>query len=614
MFTCAKCKEPFAIERVEYKRKEIKLHVRCINGHKTTRKVDYQAQDTPGLFHGVYTCTECGSDMLIATRDMRKGRVLYTFICITDGPQEREVDTFFRDKVEGIKGEVEESVPYEKAMQCPTCEQEFSVHGIEEMRGYLKVKSICPNNHKFPRYLTKNPPEKIMTDALGRIMRCDVCGISGQLIDVEKRGNTTRITMNCAVHGECKKEIPVYLTDPFKKSIGIDEDVPKVHSILDCHSCGKPLAIRVIKSGKRGYKLKCRCANGHESEMELPLSWDTETSKGVAAGILRCRECGLFSPILEKDVGKKMVDITINCPIHGVQKKGMSIEVYKQIEDNIPQIELTSSIDRSMRCPKCHTPYLIKDSKIKGEWLELNVECRNKHGDNRKYVMDLSQDDLVQIYDHLFECPLCHAKQEFNGFDMEKDDRVVVLECVTHGIRTLKIPSSPEHESAIRSAYMRSVNLSKLEKIVKEKLQTQVIAEFALDEKTDLMEGLQLVMHVIGESNLQFVADKLVEDGEFEVWYYGMTPIDEEYVVIGSASKSKRMLGLRIATMAGSKIENITGVMKDSLREILLKRLPVADSKPIKIVCPHCMSPLSKRALPGEMIKCDACGTPIHWT
>ena len=82
-------------------------------------------------------------------------------------------------------------------------------------------------------------------------------------------------------------------------------------------------------------------------------------------------------------------------------------------------------------------------------------------------------------------CPKCHGKLELNDIQ----DETVSLECVTHGEIPLPVPQG--HEEAIRTAYTRSVNLEKLEKLVNEEFQIKPIYEFTMDEEADIMENLQ---------------------------------------------------------------------------------------------------------------------------
>jgi predicted Zn finger-like uncharacterized protein len=614
MFTCKKCNEPLNLDRVIDKGSVIKVIGKCVNGHESSRKVTRdQAQSmAEDVFGPVLKCLKCGRTLLFAHKDFRKTKGMYTFVCPEHGPIRKEVAASANQVVDQLIREGDISASINAGFTCPKCDKGLSIHDIRDERGVLVVRSVCPDGHKWNRFFTENIPPELMNGLLDRVLWCNTCGVPGRLVDLDKKGKEARIKTHCAVHGETKKMIPVGLVDEFKEAIGIEDEAPKVHSILDCHSCGKPLAIRTIMSSKRGYKLTCRCSNSHESVMKLPLTWDPETSEAIAAAIVRCRICGLFSPITDRDIGKRKAEIEITCPVHREQKKAMSVEVYKQIEDDIPEIDLTGSVDKSMRCPKCHTPYIIKTSKVTDEGVQFKVRCRNGHGASRLYALNLERDDMVQVYDHLFECPRCHAKQEFVGFSQEKDDISVNLNCATHGSSELKIP--PGHESVVRSAYLRSVNLSWLEKLVNQKFQTKVVAEFTLDESSNIMENLQMVMHVIGEKDLQFVAEKTLDEGENEVWYFGMTDNNDEFVVIGSVSQAKKMVGIRIAAEDESMVSHLMAEMKKSLSEILLKRMPVTESKPIKIACPHCMAPMSRRALPGETITCDACGTPIHWT
>ena len=63
-----------------------------------------------------------------------------------------------------------------------------------------------------------------------------------------------------------------------------------------------------------------------------------------------------------------------------------------------------------------------------------------------------------------------------------------------------------------------------------------------------------------------------------------------------------------------NKMNILLSEMRDNLREVLLKlQDKTGDIAPKKIQCVECGAALPKRALPGETIICEHCGTPLHW-
>jgi hypothetical protein len=135
-----------------------------------------------------------------------------------------------------------------------------------------------------------------------------------------------------------------------------------------------------------------------------------------------------------------------------------------------------------------------------------------------------------------------------------------------------------------------------------------------MDAKADAAEMLEIVKNVIGQHSVQFVDEKTDPTTGLEAWYYGKALDGDEFVVIGSASKENLSLRISIASNNEKKLELMLTEMRENLREILLRiQTKSEDSAPKKISCPQCNAGLAKRALPGETITCEHCGTPLHF-
>ena len=135
-----------------------------------------------------------------------------------------------------------------------------------------------------------------------------------------------------------------------------------------------------------------------------------------------------------------------------------------------------------------------------------------------------------------------------------------------------------------------------------------------MDAKADAAEMLEIVKNVIGQHSVLYVDEKTDPQTGIEAWYYGKALDGDEFVVIGSASKENLSLRISIASNNEKKLEVMLAEMRENLREVLLRiQTKSDDSAPRKISCPQCNAGLAKRALPGETITCEHCGTPLHF-
>jgi hypothetical protein len=194
----------------------------------------------------------------------------------------------------------------------------------------------------------------------------------------------------------------------------------------------------------------------------------------------------------------------------------------------------------------------------------------------------------------------------------EKGKTEVFLYCNNHEDSEVEIPNS--HKEVVRDAYLLTKTLHDLEKLSEEKLETKRACEYQMDAKTEAIDMLDIVKNIIGQHSVHYVDEKTDPQTGLEAWYYGKALDGDEFVVIGSVSQEKLLIRISIASNNEQKLEVILSEMRENLREVLLRiQTKSEDTAPRKIACPECNAGLAKRALPGETIRCDHCGTPLHF-
>jgi DNA-directed RNA polymerase subunit RPC12/RpoP len=436
------------------KDKILTMEVQCLRGHKSVRRLsEHQAVDMASeVFKKLYTCTECGSYMTHIEERSQGNNIESIFLCPIHGPQKREFPRSFHATVELVGADVDSPRSIIDSFRCTQCGLIFAVNEIDQRRGVLEVETRCANGHKTKRYLPSSLETSLLKKILQRVVHCDRCGLPGHITEVENRGNTTRFTTACPIHGTTKKDILSIHADFLQEAVSeIPEDAVVKSSLTD-HDCRRSLVIRSIEESKQGYKLKCICpGTKNNSERVLPLTWNEPVISTITTALMTCEECGNLTHILDKKKTKKKVGFRIVCPVHGVMTRETPPDVFKYVKDTQTSLDRMPSIVKSLSCEKCSMPLNVRDVEERHGLIEFDVECRNGHRSKRLFIPGLDQGTLTGLYKRLYQCPECYESLDLVYIEPHgREDRVVLL-CPLHGKTVLDIP--PDHAEAMQTAY-----------------------------------------------------------------------------------------------------------------------------------------------------------------
>ncbi|MFW9844825.1 MAG: hypothetical protein ACFFEV_09635 [Candidatus Thorarchaeota archaeon] len=533
-------------------------------------------------------------------------------LCPIHGVRTKRIPTYYHNAVIAARDSVNYGTSIIDSLNCPKCGQIFSTHDVEEKKGVMIFKYQCPNGHKELRYVPTDAHPAILKTTFKRLIHCEKCGLPCQVQDISTKGDKARIEVSCPAHGKTRKEMPAKHAWMIEKIAEAVSEGSIVRSMLNCTECSSSLSIRSIEIDKDKYKLKCSCPNGHTREMIQPIELDEEAIDAIVTGVLKCNECDLITDIVSTKTTGSLIEFELVCPIHEFMKKGVTGNIYKHIEERESQTDKMETVEKSLTCEKCPAIVTIRDTKVKDKLIELKVECRNGHSDDRFVSRTAEHGELVRYYMQLFECHKCHGYRNLLRIDGDEEKTEVFLFCNQHKDSDLEIP--PEHKEAVRDAFVQTKSLRDLEILADKTLQTKRACEYQMDAKADAADMLEIVKNVIGQHSVLYVDEKTDPQTGLEAWYYGKALDGDEFVVIGSASKDNLSLRISIASNNEKKLEVILAEMRENLREILLRiQTRSGDSAPKKISCPQCNAGLAKRALPGETIICEHCGTPLHF-
>ncbi len=592
----------------------LRLYCQCLKGHKGKRDLSRYQADSMGLeiFTGLFTCTECGSTMSLIHSDVGRKDTDEIFLCPIHGVRPKRIPSYYHNAVLAAKTTINSATSILDSFTCPKCNQLFVTHEIEAKKGVMIFKDRCPNGHKELRYVPFDAEESILKTAFKRLVHCEQCGLPCAILDVSTKGDKTRVEMSCPAHGKIKKTMPAKHAWMIEKITESLSEGSIVRSMLNCIECSDRLSIRSIELDKEKYKIKCSCPNGHTQELMQPTDLDEEAIDVIVSGVLKCNDCDLLTDIITVKTSGSNVELELLCLVHDGMKKGVTGNIYKHIENREPQIDRTENLKKSLKCDKCPAIVTIKDTKVKDKFIELKVECRNGHSSERYLSRTAEQPYLSQYYVQLFECNKCHGKRDLLSIEETEDKTKVYLFCEEHKESELEIPSN--HKDAVREAFVMTKTLRDLEELSDKVLQTKHACEYQMDASADPAEMLDVVKNVIEQHSVLYIDEKSDPKTGLEAWYYGKALDGDEFVVTGSASKENLSLRISVASNNEKKLEIMLSEMRENLREVLLRiQTKSDDSAPRKIACPQCNAALAKRALPGETIICEHCGTPLHF-
>ena len=550
--------------------------------------------------------------MSLIHADLGRKEVEYIFLCPIHGPQNKRIPSYYHTAVKDTSGTINSVKSILDSLTCPKCGQIFSAHEVTEKKGIMEFKYRCPNGHKELRYTPTDADESILKTVFKRLIHCEQCGLPCKVLETKKKDDRARIEISCPAHGKTRKELPAKHAWMIEKITNAMSEGTIVRSMLRCTQCSNNLSIRSVELEKDKYKLKCSCSNGHVSEMSQPTDLDEEAIDALVSGILKCNDCDLLAEITNRKINSTHVELELACYIHGLFRKGLTGDLFKQLEQRERQIDRMSDIENSLKCTRCSSPITIKDTKLRDAIVELKVECRNGHSDTRYLSVSAKLDSLTRIYMQLFECHRCHSCRDLVRIENNGERTEVLLYCQQH--EDLKVVIPEGHTEAVRDAYMNTRTLHDLDTLMEKTLQTKRACEYQMDKNADPNEVLDIVKNVIEQHSVLFVDEKTDQKTGLEAWYYGKALDGDEFVVVGSVSKENLSIRISIGSNNESKLELMLSEMRENLREILLRiQSKSDDTAPQKISCPQCGASLAKRALPGETIKCEHCGTPLHF-
>ena len=567
----------------------------------------------PELFRALFTCIDCGSTMSLLHSDIGRKEVEYTFLCPIHGAILKRIPSYYHTSVTGELISVNSAKSILDSLSCPRCGQIFSAQSVEEKKGIMIFKHRCPSGHKELRYVPIEADPAVLKTVFKRLIHCEQCGLPTEVLDTSVKGDIARIQVSCPAHGKTRKEMPANHAWMIEKIAEAVSEGSIVRSMLNCTECSSNLSIRSIEIDGGKYKLKCSCPKGHSREMIQPAELDEEAIDALVSGVLKCNQCDLHTEIVSTKTSGSLVELELVCILHNDMKKGITGDIFKHLEERLHQIDRIEDIEKSITCEKCSAVVTIKDTKVKDKISELKIQCRNGHNSIRYLSRTADQNLLSRVYMQLFECHKCHQGTDLvRIYEDESGKTEVFLFCEQHKDTKVTIPT--DHKEVVRDAFLRTKTLRDLENLVDKKLQTKRACEYQMDANADASEMLEIVKNVISQHNILYVGEKADPKTGLEAWYYGKALNGDEFVVSGSASKENLSLRISVASNNEEKLDAMLAEMRENLREVLLRiQAKSDDTAPKKISCPECNAALAKRALPGETIACEHCGTPLHF-
>ncbi len=432
----------------------LNLDVQCLQGHKGVRRIaEHQVEEVAQeIFRRLYTCIDCGSNMMMVGTETHKGSTEGLFICPNHGAERREFPAQFLGHVTLAGSEVNPNTSIRNSFRCDECGLIYSITDIQEKGGILEASVKCANGHKDTKYLAPHMDEGLLKSILQRIAHCDRCGLPGHLSGVEERKRNSRLHVVCPTHGVTKKQVPTEFIGKIQESVAEIPEDAVIRAMLTSSKCERPLVIREIEEAPNGYKFKTLCpGHGNTGDFVTPVDWRERNRRLITQSTLSCNECGLQTQILDARKKKKGTQFRVVCPTHGVMLRNAPHDVYSIIEETSHHLDKLPSLIRSLTCEKCGIPLSLRDVETKRGIVEFDMDCRNGHKTKRFLAPDINQATLVGLYKNLYKCPECYDPVDLVYTKPEGRETRVVLLCPLHGKQVLDVPD--DHAEAMQLAY-----------------------------------------------------------------------------------------------------------------------------------------------------------------
>ncbi len=310
------------------------------------------------------------------------------------------------------------------------------VKGIELSDKILTMEVQCLNGHTGVRRIAESQIQQMVSEFMPKFFVCTECGLFMSLLGTETAGSRRYCVMLCPIHGVQKRNCPPELIPAVNEiaSESTEADRSIVESFV-CPQCSQTYAVTEIQSHGAFYQLAVKCARGHRDTHYIPASLDTSLMKRVLQRVVYCDRCLLPERIVDTENRGSEVRLMLTCPVHGITKKDISIDLLELLREAASEISEDSIVRAVLFSSDCSNMLALVQIDTDRTGYRLQCICP---GNNIVLTRTLTFNwtDTVRQYitQSILTCEYCGLLTHMLDSKKRKNMIEFRLVCPVHGV------------------------------------------------------------------------------------------------------------------------------------------------------------------------------------
>ncbi len=205
-----------------------------------------------------------------------------------------------------------------------------------------------------------------------------------------------------------------------------------------CKKCKEPFY--VLGSELRGSTLRvyCQCLKGHKGKRDISRYQADSMAPEIFRALFTCVECGSTMSLIHSDMGRKEVEYTFLCPIHGVILKRIPSYYHTSVTGELVTVNSAKSILDSLTCPRCGQTFSAQDVEEKKGIMIFKYRCPSGHKELRYVPLDADPAIMKTVFKRLIHCEQCGLPCKILDTSIKGDIARIQVSCPVHG-KTRKV-------------------------------------------------------------------------------------------------------------------------------------------------------------------------------
>ncbi|MCK4566263.1 MAG: hypothetical protein KAU48_03030, partial [Candidatus Thorarchaeota archaeon] len=208
-----------------------------------------------------------------------------------------------------------------------------------------------------------------------------------------------------------------------------------------CKKCKEPFY--VLGSEMRGSTLRvyCQCLKGHKAKRDISRYQADSMAPAIFKGLFICTDCGSTMSLIHSDIGRKEVEYTLLCPIHGVKLKRIPSYYHTSVTSALATINSAKSILDSLSCSKCGQIFSANSVEEKKGIMIFKYRCPSGHKELRYVPIDADPAILKTVFKRLIYCEQCGLPCKLLDTSVKGDKARIQVSCPAHGKTRKEMPA-----------------------------------------------------------------------------------------------------------------------------------------------------------------------------